>query len=41
MFWDGRVEIDPAQASGFRSPAGDDLPLGLDSVLAVRRRCSR
>jgi len=36
MFHDGRVEADPEQPSGFRSPAGDDLPLGLDNVLAVQ-----
>ena len=36
MFHDGRVEVDPSQPSGFRSPAGDDLPPGLDSVLAVQ-----
>ena len=36
MFHDGRVEPDPSQPSGFASPAGDDLPLGLDDVLAVQ-----
>ncbi len=36
MFWDGRVEEDPAAPSGFASPAGDDLPMGLDNVLAVQ-----
>ncbi len=36
QFWDGRVEEDATQPSGFRSPAGDDLPLGLDNVLAVQ-----
>lgn len=34
MFWDGRVEGDAA--SGFRSPAGGDLPPGLESALAVQ-----
>jgi len=36
MFHDGRVEENPAEPSGFRSPAGDDLPDGLDNVLAVQ-----
>jgi cytochrome c peroxidase len=36
MFHDGRVEIDLTQPSGFRSPAGDDLPEGLENVLAVQ-----
>ncbi len=34
MFWDGRVAGDPA--SGFVSPAGADLPPGLESALAVQ-----
>ncbi len=36
IFHDGRVEVDPSQPSGFRNPAGNDLPLGLDSALAVQ-----
>ncbi len=36
LFHDGRVAEDPSEPSGFRSPAGNDLPLGLDSVLAVQ-----
>ncbi len=36
MFYDGRVEVDPFQPSGFESPAGSDLPLTLDNVLAVQ-----
>ena len=36
MFYDGRVEENPAAPSGFDSPAGDDLPAGLDNVLAVQ-----
>jgi cytochrome c peroxidase len=36
LFHDGRVQVDPAQPSGFRSPAGDALPHGLDNVLAVQ-----
>ena len=36
MFHDGRVQPDPSQPSGFQSPAGDDLPSGLDNVLAVQ-----
>lgn len=35
-FNDGRVEICPGEPSGFCSPAGDDLPLGLDNILAVQ-----
>lgn len=36
MFHDGRVEEDPGEPSGFRSPAGDQLPAGLDNVLAAQ-----
>ncbi len=36
MFHDGRVEADASQPSGFRSPAGDDLPLDLENVLAAQ-----
>lgn len=36
MFADGRVTVDPGQPSGFASPAGHDLPLNLDNVLAVQ-----
>ena len=36
MFHDGRVAPDPSQPSGFQSPAGDDLPAGLDNPLAVQ-----
>lgn len=36
IFHDGRVEVDPSHPSGFRNPAGNDLPLGLDSALAVQ-----
>ena len=36
MFHDGRVSEDPGQLSGFASPAGDDLPLGLENVLAAQ-----
>lgn len=36
MFYDGRVEENPAAPSGFDSPAGDDLPDGLDNVLAAQ-----
>ena len=35
-FWDGRVEVCPNEPSGFCSPAGADLPKGLDNVLAVQ-----
>lgn len=36
MFHDGRVDIDPSQPTGFKSPAGASLPTGLDNVLAVQ-----
>ncbi len=36
LFHDGRVEVDERQMSGFRSPAGDDLPLHLENVLAAQ-----
>ncbi len=36
MFHDGRVAPDASQPSGFMSPAGDDLPLGLDNPLAAQ-----
>ncbi len=36
MFHDGRVAVDPSQPQGFLSPAGADLPPGLDNVLAVQ-----
>jgi len=36
MFHDGRVAADPDQPSGFNSPAGLDLPDGLDSALAAQ-----
>ncbi len=36
MFWDGRVEVDAGEDSGFRTPAGDDTPPGLESALAAQ-----
>ncbi len=36
MFHDGRVSADPTQPSGFASPAGPDLPAGLDNPLAAQ-----
>jgi len=36
LFHDGRVEVDAMHPAGFRSPAGSDLPPGLDNVLAVQ-----
>ncbi len=36
LFHDGRLEPDPRQPTGFKSPAGLLLPEGLDSVLAVQ-----
>ncbi|MDH5763136.1 MAG: cytochrome-c peroxidase [Nitrospinota bacterium] len=36
MFHDGRVSINPGAPSGFDSPAGGNLPSGLDNVLSVQ-----
>jgi cytochrome c peroxidase len=36
LFHDGRLETDANAAGGFRSPAGDALPPGLDNVLAAQ-----
>jgi cytochrome c peroxidase len=36
MFHDGRVEVNSTRPSGFDSPAGDDLPLGLETILAAQ-----
>lgn len=36
MFHDGRLVVDAGHPSGFRSPAGDALPEGLDSILAAQ-----
>ncbi len=36
LFHDGRLEADPNAPGGFVSPAGSDLPPGLDSVLAAQ-----
>ncbi|MDX1503353.1 MAG: cytochrome c peroxidase [Thermoanaerobaculia bacterium] len=36
MFHDGRVQKKGGEPSGFRSPAGADLPMGLDNVLAAQ-----
>lgn len=36
MFHDGRVVEDPGHPSGFQSPAGGDLPTGLDNTLAAQ-----
>ena len=36
MFHDGRVTADPEEESGFSTPAGGDLPAGLDNVLAAQ-----
>ena len=36
MFHDGRLAQDPGHPAGFLSPAGDDLPPGLDNALAAQ-----
>ena len=35
-FFDGRVAVDASQPRGFLSPAGEDLPEGLENVLAAQ-----
>ncbi|EDZ66562.1 Di-haem cytochrome c peroxidase family [Nitrosococcus oceani AFC27] len=37
MFYDGRAEVDSLAPSGFNTPAGDELPIGvLENVLAAQ-----
>ncbi len=36
MFHDGRVRRDDSRPSGFLTPAGDDLPMGLENPLAAQ-----
>jgi len=36
MFHEGRIEVDSSQPSGFRTQEGENLPLGLDNVLAAQ-----
>jgi cytochrome c peroxidase len=36
LFHDGRVEVDPSEPSRFLTPAGENLPTGLENVLAVQ-----
>ena len=36
LFHDGRVSIDPADPSGFDTPAEEDLPRGLKTVMAAQ-----
>jgi len=36
FFHDGRLAVDASQPSGFLNPAGDDLPTGLDNILAAQ-----
>ena len=36
MFHDGRVQVDSRSPSGFSSPAGEQLPAGLESALAAQ-----
>ncbi|NOX93198.1 MAG: cytochrome-c peroxidase [Gammaproteobacteria bacterium] len=36
LFHDGRVQVDAAQPGGFKTPAGDDLPLNLENVMAAQ-----
>lgn len=35
MFWDGRVEVLDPQNRIFRSPLGDQLPDGLENLMAA------
>lgn len=36
LFHDGRVEVDPDSPGGFKTPAGADLPDGLENILAAQ-----
>ena len=36
MFHDGRLSVDTTEPSGFKSPAGDNLPNGLENLLAAQ-----
>lgn len=36
LFHDGRVQTDPSQPSGFRTPAKDQTPMGLSSIVAAQ-----
>ncbi|MEQ5871539.1 methylamine utilization protein MauG [Sagittula sp. NFXS13] len=36
LFHDGRLQADPDQPSGFRTPAKDQTPLGLNSIAAAQ-----
>ncbi|OOZ16880.1 cytochrome-c peroxidase [Solemya velum gill symbiont] len=36
IFHDGRIEVDPTYPSGFKSPAGGDLPNNLENIVAVQ-----
>ncbi|NOX42165.1 MAG: cytochrome-c peroxidase [Gammaproteobacteria bacterium] len=36
LFHDGRVQVDATQPSGFSTPAGEDLPLILENVMAAQ-----
>lgn len=36
VFWDGRLEVDPKEPSGFRAPDRFELPAGLESITAAQ-----
>ena len=36
LFADGRIEVDPNRASGFRTPLEDDMTLGFDGILSAQ-----
>jgi len=36
LFHDGRISVDTTTPSGFNSPAGDELPLGLNNIIAAQ-----
>lgn len=36
LFYDGRIELDPNFPNGILSPAGHDLPEGLDNIVAAQ-----
>ncbi len=33
LFWDGRIQVDPGFPQGFATPAGPDLPFGIEFAL--------
>ncbi|SIN85869.1 cytochrome-c peroxidase [Vannielia litorea] len=36
LFHDGRIEVDPARTSGFRTPMGEDMEVGFSGILSAQ-----